>query len=114
MPKLFLFLAIVCVGLTLLVCFFNPANVPVHFFKCDLNLPLWVMVVKGYVLGAATIFCVYSTRRKEEKVEQKKLEWKTEDAKLQTEIQSDRVHQLELQVQTLESALDKALKRGKS
>jgi uncharacterized integral membrane protein len=114
MTKLYLFLAILCGALAAACCFFNQASVTLHFFSGQWNVPLYAMLAKGYVLGAATIFFAYSSRRKVEKVEQKKLEWKTEDAKLQTEIQSDKVHQLELQVKTLESALDKALKRSKS
>jgi uncharacterized integral membrane protein len=112
--NLFLALAIIFTSVAFLLACFNQAMVPVTFFKWHCDLPMAVIISKCYLLGVLTSFCVWMRGRKEVKVEQKKLEWKTEDAKLQTEIQSDKVHQLELQVKTLESALDKALKRSKS
>jgi uncharacterized integral membrane protein len=112
--NLFLALAIFFTAFVFSLACFNQANVPVKLFSIHCDLPMAVIISKCYLLGVLTSFCVWLRQRKETKVEQKKLEWKTEDAKLQTEIQSDKVHQLELQVKTLESALDKALKRGKT
>ncbi|MBS2006694.1 MAG: LapA family protein [Cyanobacteria bacterium SZAS TMP-1] len=90
----------------------NTATMPINFLSYHMDFPLALVLVKAYAAGAVTVFCIWRTQRKDLKIEQKKLEWKTEDAKLQTEIQSDKVHQLELQVKTLETALEKALKRG--
>jgi uncharacterized integral membrane protein len=112
--NLFLALAILFAAFVFSLACFNQTTVPIKLFSLHLDLPMAVVISKCYILGLLTSFCVFLMRRKETKIEQKKLEWKTEDAKLQTEIQSDKVHQLELQVKTLESALDKALKRGKS
>jgi uncharacterized integral membrane protein len=114
MPKLLLALAIFFTASAVALAYFNQASVPMKFFSFHVEAPMYLLVIKCYVLGALSSCCVFWMRRKDTKVEQKKLEWKTEDAKLQTEIQSDKVHQLELQVKTLESALDKALKRSKS
>jgi len=112
--NLFLALAVLCGAFIVALACCNTAVVPVKLFAIHGDVPMAFVVLKAYAAGALTIFCVWRMQRKEVKIEQKKLEWKTEDAKLQTEIQSDRVHQLELQVKTLESALDKALKRSKS
>jgi|GEM_PF-847976 len=109
---IYVFLAALCVVGMIVLSTFNTAVAPMYFFGRHLNLPLYVFLLKGYAAGALTVYCIWRMQRKETKIEQKKLEWKTEDAKLQTEIQSDKVHQLELQVKTLETALDKALKRS--
>ncbi len=114
MPKVFFILAIVLAALALTLVCCNTESVPVAFGSWKTTEPASLLVIEAYALGAFTAACAFLMRRKETKVEQKKLEWKTEDAKLQTEIQSDKVHQLEMQVKTLEAALDKALKRGKS
>jgi uncharacterized integral membrane protein len=111
---LFLALAILFAAFVFSLACFNQMTVPIKLFSLHIDLPMSVIIAKCYLFGILTGFCVFLMRRKETKIEQKKLEWKTEDAKLQTEIQSDKVHQLELQVKTLESALDKALKRSKS
>ena len=112
--NLFLFLAVLLVAAVITMACFNMAVVPVTLFSLHINVPMAALIAKCYVMGLLTSYCVWLMQKKEVTIEQKKLEWKTEDAKLQTEIQSDKVHQLELQVKTLESALDKALKRGKS
>jgi len=112
--NIFLILAVLSALFILALAFSNAAVIPVAMLSAHADLPLAMVIIVSYLIGAGTIFCVWRMQRKEIKIEQKKLEWKTEDAKLQTEIQSDKVHQLELQVKTLESALEKALKRSKS
>jgi len=114
MSKVFLVLAILLSACAFALAYFNQAPVPMRFFSVQVEAPMYLLIIKCYLLGVFSSWCITLMQRKEIKVDQKKLEWKTEDAKLQTEIQSDKVHQLELQVKTLESALDKALKRSKS
>jgi len=112
--NIYLFFAIFLVAGTIALAAYNTGSAQMRFASMQFDVPLYVFLLKGFAAGGLTVFCIWRMQRQETKNEQKKLEWKTEDAKLQTEIQADKVHQLELQVKTLETALDKALKRGKS
>ncbi|MBU6455858.1 MAG: hypothetical protein KGS72_29070 [Cyanobacteria bacterium REEB67] len=115
LPKyLFLTLAGLCIVFIGLFAFSNQAIVPVALLSAQMQLPITALVLASALVGWFTGICIWQSQGKAIITEQKKLEWKTEDAKLQTEIEQDKVHQLELQVKTLESALDKALKRGKN
>jgi uncharacterized integral membrane protein len=109
----YLTLAVLLVGFLGYLAFANQAPVAVSLAGTSMSAPEAAVVILSAVLGLLVGVCIWQSRGGQVITEQKALQWKTEDAKLATEIQQDKVHQLELQVKTLESALDKALKRGK-
>ncbi len=105
-----LFVAVCLIG-TIYFCAVNTAVVPVNFFGKVWSVSLALIVAKLYIVGILCGLSVTRLRRREEKSEQKQLEWKAQDAKLAAEIQTDAVKLLEAKIATLETALDKALKR---
>lgn len=89
----------------------NTQSIAVSAFNQTFQVPLAWIVIKLFLLGAASAYCAGRLKRREQKSEQKQLEWKAQDAKLAAEIQTDTVKLLEAKIATLETALDKALKK---
>ncbi|MBI5175850.1 MAG: hypothetical protein HY986_23395 [Candidatus Melainabacteria bacterium] len=108
---LYILISVFLVVSTLYFAAINTANISCNFIGQKFDVPLAWIVIKLYILGGVTTLFLLRLRRREEKSEQKQLEWKAQDAKLQAEIQNDTVKLLEAKIATLETALDKALKK---
>jgi uncharacterized integral membrane protein len=107
----YVFLALLVSVPTLIFAFFNGTNVPVSYFGTVMQVPLALIVVKCFVLGGVFVLAITRIRRREQKSEQKQLEWKAQDAKLAAEIKDDNVKLLEAKIATLEAALERSLKK---
>lgn len=107
----YILVALVCLALTGYFAAVNTATVAVNFAGQSYPVSLALLTIKWTLVGAVAALCVVRLRRREEKTEQKHLEWKAQDAKLEAEIRSDEVKLLEAKVATLEAALNKALKK---
>lgn len=92
----------------------NGAGCAVLLFGSSLNVPLGAVSASTFVLGALAASSLLKMQVKQVQVDQKLLEWQSQDAKLAVEVESDRVKQLEAKIATLEAALDSALKRAKN
>ncbi len=92
----------------------NGAVCALSLFGSTLQIPLGAVSAGTFVLGALAAVSLTKMQVKQVQVDQKLLEWKSQDAKLAVEVESDRVKQLEAKIATLETALDSALKRAKN
>lgn len=108
---IYILISAICILGTLYFAVMNTQSVELSFVGQKFTVSLALIAVKLFVLGGVTAFCLQRLRRREEKSEQKQLEWKAQDAKLQAEIQGDTVKLLEAKIATLETALEKALKK---
>lgn len=98
MDKLPWILLVVVVGAAAAVYFTNPTL-----------LPAVIGFAVGFVVGGGWLRMLLSTK---EKASTKALtKWEAEDQKLLTQVQTDREKQLEAKIATLETALQKALKK---
>ena len=107
----YILISAVCIIGTVYFAAVNTGNIQVNFLGKSWEVSLALIVIKLFLVGGVCALCVARLRRREEKTEQKQLEWKAQDAKLQAEIQTDAVKLLEAKVATLETALEKALKK---
>jgi uncharacterized integral membrane protein len=90
----------------------NGASVPLNLFGATASAPLGALIVAVFLAGMISPLALWSIRTSKEIVADKtQIEWQKQDAKLITEIESDRVKQLEAKIETLESALKSALKK---
>jgi uncharacterized integral membrane protein len=107
-------IAVSCILLvaTVVVAVQNGSSVPLSLFGAALSAPLGVLLAVFFVAGMIAPLALWSIRTTKEMVSDKtQLEWQKQDAKLITEIESDRVKQLEAKIETLETALKSALKK---
>jgi uncharacterized integral membrane protein len=74
-------------------------------------LPAGLIIIVSLVIGFFAGVSDYLSLNKSGKQDQIKNEWQAQDAKLVASITSDREKQLEAKISTLETALDKALRK---
>lgn len=99
--------ALVCSLLTV-----NVTPIPFSLFGAIAYVPQGLLLVSGYVLGVALTLSVFWARVQTEQKSVKALsKWEGEDQKLLQQVQSDKEKQLEAKIATLESALQRALKK---
>lgn len=98
----------------LIVSVQNGALCALTLFGSSLQVPLGAISGATFVLGALAASSLMKMQVKQVQVDQKLLEWQSQDAKLAVEVESDRVKQLEAKIATLETALESALKRAKN
>ena len=107
-------IAISCIllVLTLVVAVQNGAAVPLTLFGSALSVPLGALIAGFFMIGMIAPLSLWSIRASKEIVSDKtQIEWQKQDAKLLTEIESDRIKQLHAKIETLETALKSALKK---
>lgn len=99
-------------AVAIFLAFTNTALVQLSAFGAALSATAGACVIAGWVLGTIGSAALAAAWRQERKAQDATLtNWQTQDAKLAAQIQSDREKQLEAKVQTLETALSKALQR---
>lgn len=96
----------------LALAFTNMAAVPLSIFGAAVSLPEGLLVAGGYILGVVLTIPLLFVRVAANVESTKRLaEWDHQDNKLAKQVQTDREKQLEAKIATLESALQKALKK---
>lgn len=109
LPIILLLLGGVLVGSLLTI---NITPVPFSLFGAVAYVPQGLLLVSGYVLGVALTLSVFWSRvATAQKSVQALTKWEGEDQKLLQQVQSDKEKQLEAKIATLESALQRALKK---
>lgn len=90
-----------------------PTSVVVTALSTVVSLPAGAVVATSWIAGAACILAYrqLTLPKAQERILQN---WDKQDAKLAVEIQNDKVQQLEAKIQTLEAALQSALKKKKA
>lgn len=97
---------------TVVVAVQNGAAVPLRLFGAALQAPLGALIAAFFVAGAIAPMALWSIRTsKEATADKTQLEWQKQDTKLIAEIESDKIKQLHAKIETLEAALDRALKK---
>jgi len=97
---------------TFVVAAQNGAAVTLSLFGAALQAPLAVLIVAFFFAGMIAPMALWSVRTsKEATADKTQLEWQKQDTKLIAEIESDKIKQLQAKIETLEAALDKALKK---
>jgi uncharacterized integral membrane protein len=88
----------------------NWVTAPFNLLGLSLNLPLGVLLIAGYILGFICTFGLLISQATARTASTQRLaQWQLQDEKLLTQVQSDREKQLEAKIQTLETALQRAL-----
>lgn len=97
---------------TIVVAVQNGAAVALSLFGAALQVPLGALIGAFFVAGMIAPMALWSIRTtKEAAADKTQLEWQKQDTKLIAEIESDKIKQLHAKIETLEAALDKALKK---
>lgn len=105
-------LSVILLLATFVVAAQNGAAVTVSLFGAALQAPLAVLIVAFFFAGMIAPMALWSVRTsKEATADKTQLEWQKQDTKLIAEIESDKIKQLQSKIETLEAALDKALKK---
>lgn len=93
----------------------NGTPVSANIFGAQINMTLGTGMLLAY-LAACLAFGGAGLLLRQQKVVQDKTlaQWDAQDQKLLQSVQTDREKQLEAKIETLESALKQALKRGSS
>lgn len=93
----------------------NGSAVTANLFGAPVNMTLGTGMLISYLVACLAFGGAVFLLRQQKVVQDKTLtEWETQDQKLAVAVQSDREKQLEAKIQTLETALKQALKRGSS
>lgn len=115
MQKIPVVLSIILTIFVLVFAFQNPEPAALHLFGAGFSLSLGISLTACYVLGALATFSLWSIKARKESVSRVTEEkWQKQDQKLEEEIKSDYVKQLEAKIETLDTALKAALARKKS
>lgn len=108
---------IVCVlttAFTLAVAFSNTQPIKISILGSGIDLAPGYLALGTFALGVVSVLS-FALVRQGKKIASDKIvgEWEKQDAKLQNEVQSDKVKLLEAKIDTLETALKSALSRNK-
>ncbi|HEY9714811.1 MAG TPA: LapA family protein [Chroococcales cyanobacterium] len=114
LQKIVLGLAVILGLLVVAVAAQNTAPEPLSLFGAQATVsPCWLML-GAWVAGLFGTISVFQQRVKAIKSEKQLEKWEAQDAKLQDEVLTDRIKQLEAKNATLDAALKKALEKKKS
>ncbi len=83
-----------------------------HIFDYHFSVSLGLILIISLVAGSFAGISDYLTLNRGARHSQIQEKWQTQDAKLAASITSDREKQLEAKISTLETALEKALKKS--
>lgn len=115
MPKVgAIILLAIAVIIVALISFQNPQNTSIQFFGTAPSLPLYGVVLISFFIGLVPSIGFSAVKQQKAAISDTKVkEWEKQDEKLITEIESDKVKQLEAKIETLETALKAALGKKK-
>jgi hypothetical protein len=82
-----------------------------HVFGYRFSVSLGLMLIISLVSGSFAGISDYLTLNRSGRQDQIQQRWQAQDAKLAASVTSDREQQLEAKIKTLETALEKALKK---
>jgi hypothetical protein len=111
------YLALIIGLIATLVCLMlatSPTSMVVTAMSTVVSLPATAVVGISWIAGAACILAYRQLTLPKAQSEKILKTWDKQDAKLEVEILTDKVHQLEAKNQTLETALQTALKKKKA
>jgi uncharacterized integral membrane protein len=99
-------------ALVVFLTLLNGATASLSLFGAHLSVPVGAVILISFLFGIACTFTLLISRFTARSTSnQKLLEWQVQDAKLLEQVKSDREKQLEAKIATLETALQKALKK---
>lgn len=100
---------------TLIIVFLSLLNggpAALNLFGAHMTVPAGAVIIVSYLLGFLCTLLLLITRYTASSASsQRMIEWQAQDAKLLEQVKSDREKQLEAKIATLETALQKALKK---
>jgi uncharacterized integral membrane protein len=110
LPAIALILGLILAGALTAV---NLAMVPFNLLVTTASIPVGAVVFGSFVIGGllSAFYFASNANRKSAASAKALTKWDAEDQKLLTQVQSDREKQLEAKIATLESALQRALKK---
>jgi hypothetical protein len=82
-------------------------------FSTTLSIPAYLALPTGWLAGALSVLAYRQLTLPKVQNEKILQNWDKQDARLQSEIQTDKVKQLEAKIETLEIALQSAIKKKK-
>jgi uncharacterized integral membrane protein len=109
--KFIAFICLAALAFLVLLALNNWQPLTWQLFGYVLTLPAGLMVIVSLAIGFFAGVSDYLSLNRNAKQEQIKSDWQVQDAKLAASITSDREKQLEAKILTLETALEKALKK---
>ncbi len=109
--KFVAFIGLIAFAFLVLLALSNWQPTMLQLFGSAFTLPLGAVVILSLVIGFLAGVSDYLSMRRGAKQEQIKSDWQVQDAKLAASITSDREKQLEAKISTLETALEKALRK---
>lgn len=110
--KLIAFVGLAALAFLVLLALSNWQPFTWQLFGNIYPLPVGLLIIVSLVVGFFAGISDYLSIIRSNKQEQIKSDWQAQDAKLVASITSDREKQLEAKISTLETALEKALKKG--
>jgi uncharacterized protein YgfB (UPF0149 family) len=87
-------------------------TVSLHLFNNGITISAAAALLGGWVSGLISGTALRQLKSSKAQNDEKRKEWQVQDVKLMAEIKSDREKQLEAKIATLETALNKALKKA--
>lgn len=112
-------LAVLLIALSMVIVgtltIMNSSAVTANIFGAPVAITLGTGMLISYLVACLAFGGAGFLLRQQTVVQDKTLaQWETQDQKLAVTVQTDREKQLEAKIQTLETALKQALKRGSS
>ncbi len=109
--KLVAFIGLFALAFLVLLALSNWQPFIWQLFGYVFALPAGLLIIVSLIVGFFAGVSDYLSLNRSGKHEQIKSDWQVQDAKLAASITSDREKQLEAKISTLETALEKALKK---
>ena len=110
--QLITWLSLAAMAFLVLIALSNWEHIQLRLFNYSFSVPFGVMVIISLVAGSFAGIADYLTLNRGAKQNRIQEQWQVQDAKLATSLISDREKQLEAKINTLETALEKALKKS--
>ncbi len=109
--QLITWLCLIGFAFLVLLALSNWQHVHLRLFMLTFTVPIGLMIIISLIVGSFAGIADYLSLPRRGKQGEIKQQWQVQDAKLAANIGSDREKQLEAKIATLETALDKALKK---
>lgn len=109
--QLITWLCLLAMAIMVLIALSNWQHVHLRLFNYEFSVSFGLMVIISLVAGSFAGIADYLSLNKRAKQSQIQEQWQAQDVKLVANLTSDREKQLEAKIATLETALQKALKK---
>lgn len=109
--QLVTWICLLAMAVMVLIALSNWQHVHVHLFNYTFSVPFGLMVIISLIAGSFAGIADYLSLNRRSRQNQIQEQWQAQDVKLVASMTSDREKQLEAKIATLETALEKALKK---